>query len=117
MPKYLFTSDQRISVLEERIKWVANYIQEGNIISEITDKSENNNSTTLQFYYNLYKETKICQLSAQNPICAIQNFIRKFQFPNVRTSESLIDTLEEGVCLAPFRAIIKILFYLAKNDI
>ena len=43
MAKYLFTSDQRISDLPAKIKWVADYIQHGNDISSLQDKSENNN--------------------------------------------------------------------------
>lgn len=58
MPKYLFTNDQRISVLIERIKWVAEYIMSGKQIKDIPDKSENNNATTLSFYYNLYQNTE-----------------------------------------------------------
>lgn len=36
MPKYLFTSDLRISQLDSRIKEVATYIQQGNNLSDIT---------------------------------------------------------------------------------
>ena len=45
MPKYLFTSDQRISSLPDRIQWVANYINSGHSVTEITEKSDNNHSS------------------------------------------------------------------------
>ena len=54
MPKYLFTSDLRISELSKRIKDVATYVQNGNQIVNIRGKSDNNNATTLAFYFNLY---------------------------------------------------------------
>ncbi len=112
MPKYLFTSDQRISVLPERIKWVAKFINSGHNVSEIEDKSDNNNATTLKFYYNLHSGTETCKQAIDNPIFAIRNFILKFQFPNVRTQESLQKTIEERLLLAPFRSVISLLIAL-----
>ena len=29
MPRYLFSNDQRISVLADRIQWVADYVYQG----------------------------------------------------------------------------------------
>ena len=117
MPKYLFTSDQRISILPERIKSVSEFILEGHTISEIADKSENNNSSTLKFYYNLHAGTETCLKSAENPFFAIRNFVLKFQFPNVRTSESLSDSLNEKTLFAPFRSVVKVLYRMAgKSD-
>lgn len=112
MPKYLFTSDQRISVLPERIRWVADFINSGHNISEIDDKSDNNNATTLKFYYNLHSGTETCRQSVDNPRFAIRNFILKFQFPNVRTQESLQKTIEERLFLAPYRSVISLLIAL-----
>lgn len=116
MPKYLFTSDQRISDLANRIREIAKFVQSGNNISSIVDKSENNNSTTLQFYYNLYYGTEVCRISSINPIFAIRNFILKFQFPNVRTQESFRDSINERVLLAPCRKVIQVLYCMAKQD-
>ena len=91
MPKYLFTSDQRISQLLPLIKKVATLINGGGSVSSITDKSENNNAATLKFYYNLQEGTEICNLAASDPNTAVRNFVLKFQFPNVRTPESFKD--------------------------
>lgn len=116
MPKYLFTSDQRISVLPERIKWVAEFVKSGHNVSEIEDKSDNNNATTLKFYYNLYSGTETCERSATNPLYAIRNFVLKFQFPNVRTQESLQNALSERLFLAPFRSVASLLEALSSID-
>lgn len=114
MPKYLFTSDQRISDLPNRIKWVSEFIQNGKTLSEISDKSDNNNATTLKFYYNLYLGTETCTKSVSDPLFSIRNFVLKFQFPNVRTSTSLIDSLNEGTLFAPFRSVVSVLVMMAQ---
>jgi hypothetical protein len=116
MPKYLFTSDQRISKLSERIQWIAKFIVDGHSVSEITDKSENNNTTTLRFYYNLYSGTEVCANAAINPIIAIRNFVKKFQFPNTRTPESLNDSIGEKMLFAPYRSVIKMLYLMASKS-
>ena len=114
MPKYLFTSDQRISVLPERIKWVAEFINSGHSVSEIADKSDNNNAATLKFYYNLHSGTETCEQAAINPISVIRNFILKFQFPNTRTPDSLKNTISERLLLAPYRSVVSLLDSLLK---
>lgn len=114
MPKYLFTSDQRISDLPNRIKWVSEFIQNGKTLSEISDKSDNNNATTLKFYYNLYLGTETCTKSVSDPLFSIRNFVLKFQFPNVRTSTSLNDSLNEGTLFAPFRSVVSVLVMMAQ---
>ena len=116
MAKYLFTSDQRISDLPAKIKWVADYIQHGNDISSLQDKSENNNAATLKFYYNLYPGTEVCEKASINPLYAIRNFVLKFQFPNTRTEKSFNDSLEERTLLAPFRHVVTLLYYMAKDS-
>ena len=114
MPKYLYTSDLRISDLPNRIKYVANYVLSGKPISSIKDKSDNNNATTLCFYFNLYYNTEICKAAAADPVIAIRNYILKFQFPNTRTSESLRDSLSEQNFLAPYRAVVRLLHRMAE---
>ena len=116
MPKYLFTSDQRINSLSEKVKWVASFIDSGHLLSEITDKSENNNAATLKFYYNLQDGTEVCLKAKEEPLYAIRNFVLKFQFPNPRTSESLADSLEERTLFAPFRSVVKMLYLMAKES-
>lgn len=116
MPRYLFTSDLRISDLSNRIKYVASLIQSGKTIAYITDKSDNNNATTLAFYFNLYSHSEICKSASVDPVTAIRNYILKFQFPNTRTSENLRETLEDGIMLAPYRAVVRILYRMAELD-
>ncbi len=114
MPKYLFTSDLRISMLEERIKRVASLITKGGQISDILDKSDNNNATTLAFYFNLYKGTETCKIAASDPLFAIRNYILKFQFPNTRTRDSYKDSLNEKTLLAPYRVVVNVLHRMAE---
>lgn len=114
MPKYLFTSDLRISMLEERIQRVASLITKGGQISDILDKSDNNNATTLAFYFNLYKGTETCKIAADNPLFAIRNYILKFQFPNTRTRDSYNDCLKEKTLLAPYRVVVNVLHRMAE---
>ncbi|MDD6015084.1 MAG: AAA family ATPase [Prevotellaceae bacterium] len=116
MPKYLFTSDQRVSELPKRIKWVATYVQDGHSISNIADKSDNNNATTLKFYYNLHTGTKTCQQASINPLYAIRNFVTKFQFPNTRTPESLEDSIAEEMLFAPYRSVVTVLYLMAEDS-
>lgn len=116
MPKYLFTSDLRISQLDSRIKEVATYVQQGSNLSDITDKSDNNNATTLASYFCLYSDSEVCKRAADDPKIAIRNFILKFQFPNTRTSSSLKDCLDEKVKLAPFRVIVSLLHFMASKE-
>ena len=116
MAKYLFTSDQRISELPAKIKWVADYIQHGNDVCNLSDKSENNNAATLKFYYNLHLGTDVCKRASVDPLYAIRNFVLKFQFPNTRTEKSFNDSLKEKMLLAPFRHVVTLLFYMAKDS-
>ena len=114
MPKYLFTSDLRITDLSNRIKYVANYVQSGKLIANIRDKSDNNNASTLAFYFNLYSSTEICKTASINPITAIRNYVLKFQYPNTRTQESFNDSITEQNYLVPYRAVVRILYRMAE---
>lgn len=116
MPKYLFSNDQRISALVERIQWVAEYVLSGKNLKNIPGKSDNNNAATLEFYYNLYPNTENTKVAITNPKEVVRNFVIKFQFPNPRTQESFNDSLNEGVFLAPYRMVVSILISLAKIE-
>ena len=115
MPKYLFTSDQRISQLIEKIQWVADLGKKGIETGQLEDKSENNNATTLRFYYNLYPGTDLCDKAYENPKFAIRNFVKKFQFPNTRTIESFKDSMVENTLFAPLRMVVTLLFIMSKE--
>ena len=116
MPKFLFTSDLRISMLSDRIRKVASYIDNGGHISDIYDKSDNNNATTLAFYFNLYSHTQNCKIAVSDPTEVIRNFVLKFQFPNTRTKESYYDCINEETFLAPYRAVVRVLFKMAEES-
>lgn len=116
MPKYLFSNDQRISELVERIQWVADYVMSGKNLKNIPGKSDNNNAATLEFYYNLYQNTENTKVAITNPKEVVRNFVLKFQFPNPRTQESFNDSLNEGMFLAPYRMVVSILVSLAKIE-
>lgn len=109
MAKYLFSNDQRISELAERIKWVAKYVLSGRQLKDIPGKSDNNNAATLEFYYNLYENTENIKVAVKSPEDVIRNFVVKFQYPNTRTSDSFNDSINEGIYLAPFRMVTSIL--------
>lgn len=62
MPRYLFSNDQRISVLADRIQWVADYVLSGKKLKDIPDKSDNNNAATLEFTITYTQILKILKL-------------------------------------------------------
>lgn len=113
MPKYLYTSDLRISELAERIRGAAKKFASG---LSITDKSESNNSATLQFYFNLEQGTQTLEDAQHSPENVIRNYILKFQFPNPRTAESLLDSIAEHTFLAPYRMVVSVLTEIAKIE-
>lgn len=116
MPKYLFTSDLRISELPTRITSVATRIAQGGSISDIVDKSENNNAATLKFYFNLQPDTEVCSEASKDALFAIRNYVLKFQFPNVRTPESLKDSIDEKTLFAPYRKTVSLLLRMAETN-
>ena len=113
MYHYLFTNDLRISNLSEMLQKTAHAFVTDTIPSATENKSENNNMMTLGFYFNLYKETKCAKVASSGNIrSVVLNFIRKYQFPNPRTSESLADCVNDGITLAPMRIILQLLYFL-----
>ncbi len=117
MPKYLFTSDLRISELPNRIFNVATILKNGGRLSDIEDKSNNNNAATLAFYFGLQPNSEIVkEVVLNSPIVAIRNFILKFQFPNVRTRESYNDAFAEEMLFAPYRVVITLLYKMAERN-
>ncbi|WP_349406658.1 hypothetical protein, partial [Clostridium perfringens] len=46
----------------------------------------------------------------------IINFIKKFQFPNLRTQESFNLARKDGITLAPMRVILKLLYISYNNE-
>lgn len=113
MYHYLFTNDLRISTLGESLKHAAVCFRDGTVPSHKEDKSANNNMKTLGFYFNL-TEDSVCTAEAANGNVrgVVLNFIKKFQFPNIRTTESYNDCKSDGIILAPMRMIVKLLYSL-----
>lgn len=126
---YSFTNDLRISNLAESLKKAGYCFVTDTVPTATQDKSSNNNMKTLGFYFNLTKESN-CSKEAKkgNVRGVVLNFIKKFQFPNLRTRESYRDSINDGIQLSPMRMIIKVLYvmnllfekkeaYLTRNEI
>ncbi len=126
---YLFTNDLRISTLDESLKKAGNCFVTNTVPSSAQDKSANNNMKTLGFYFNL-TESSQCAREAKNGNVrgVVLNFIKKFQYPNLRTKESYEDVIKDKIQFAPMRMIIKVLYvmnllfnkddaFLSKNEI
>ncbi len=108
---YLFTNDLRITTLESSLVEAARCFRDNCVPSADIDKNANNNMNTLGFYFNLTNDsncTIVC--SAGNVRKVVLNFIKKFQFPNPRTSASLNDCFNDGIQLAPMRVILQVLY-------
>jgi hypothetical protein len=117
MLSYLFTNDLRISSLDTSIKNAASLVQADRVPSATVDKSANNNINTLSFYFNLKKDKVATRFAMEGSIRrVVLNFIKKFQFPNPRTTEAYNASIAEGVQFAPMRCILKLLYIGFLND-
>ena len=117
MIRYLFTNDLRISTLSSSIQNAATLILSDRVPSAAADKSANNNINTLAFYFNLRKDKRCTRVAAHGDTRAIVlNFIKKFQFPNPRTRESLENAINDNITFAPMRTIVKLLYIGFIND-
>lgn len=125
---YLFTNDLRVSELEKKIKEFSKLILEDNVPSANENKSLNNSINSIGFYFNLKNKGKIAKLALNGEIkLVILNFIKKFQYPNPRTKDSLKNSIKDEIQIAPLREILKLLFianlmytkeqYLTENEI
>ncbi|MCR5289312.1 MAG: AAA family ATPase [Treponema sp.] len=111
MYHYLFTNDLRISVLDESLSKAGKCFTTNTVPSATEDKSANNNMKTLGFYFNLTEDSNCAKVAAAGDVrTVVLNFIKKFQFPNLRTSAAYADSKSDGIILAPMRIIVKILY-------
>ena len=111
MYHYLFTNDLRISVLDESLKKAGHCFATNTVPSSTVDKSANNNMMTLGFYFTLTENSNCAKVAAAgNTRAVVLNFIKKFQFPNMRTSAAFNECKEDGIKLAPMRVIVKLLY-------
>lgn len=111
MYHYLFTNDLRISRLNEALVEAGKCFVTDTVPSATEDKNANNNMNTLGFYFNL-TNTSHCALAASegNIRKVVLNFIKKFQFPNPRTSASMNEVISDGITIAPMRVIVQTLY-------
>lgn len=117
MYHYLFTNDLRISILDSSIQEAGNCFLNGNVPSSSINKSANNNMMTLGFYFNLNEISECAMLASKGEIRkVVLNFIKKFQFPNPRTIESLTLAQQDGIKLAPMRMITKLLYIVLMSE-
>ena len=101
----------RISVLDESLKKAGHCFATDTVPTSAEDKSANNNMMTLGFYFNLTKDSNCAKVAASGNVrSVVLNFIKKFQFPNMRTTAAFQDAKNDGIMLAPMREIIKILY-------
>lgn len=110
---YLFTNDLRITNLESFLIEAGKCFVENKVPSASEDKNANNNINTLGFYFNLTNNSacaKYCANQKVRPV--IFNFIKKFQFPNPRTKQSLEEAIHDEIFLAPLRIIIQTLYFM-----
>lgn len=111
MYHYLFTNDLRISVLNESLTKAGKCFVTNTVPSSTVDKSANNNMMTLGFYFNLTEDSNCAKVAASGDVrTVVLNFIKKFQFPNLRTNSAYADSKTDGIILAPMRTIVKVLY-------
>ena len=114
MYHYNFTNDLRITSLDEILKEASDAFLTDTVPSAAEDKSKNNNFMTVGFYFNLKAKGNCAKLAAKGKIRkVVLNFIKKFQFPNPRTSTDYENAVNDKILLAPMRDIVKILHILA----
>lgn len=125
----MFTNDLRISVLDTSLQKAGECFVTNTVPSSAEDKSANNNMMTLGFYFTLNENSNCAKAAANGDVRAVVlNFIKKFQFPNLRTNAAYMDCYNDGITLAPMRMIVKVLYtmnlmygnvvaYLTKDEI
>ena len=117
MYHYKFTNDLRISTLEASIIDAAQKVVTDTVPTAAEDKSANNNIMTLMFYFNLHKGSACAKVAADGNVRkVVLNFIRKFQFPNMRTKESFELAYNDNIKLVPMRLILKLLYISLLSD-
>lgn len=114
---YLFTNDLRITTLESSLKQAGSCFINNKVPSASENKSVNNNIMTLGFYFDLTEKSN-CSVSASNSNIrsVVLNFIKKFQYPNLRTKESYNQSITDGIKLVPMRLIVKLLFIMQLSE-
>lgn len=113
---YLYTNDMRVSTLEAKAKDFAHMFLTNSLPSADEDKSTNNNGKTIGYYLTLEHKGNLAKIASNQDLgIVIRNFIKKFQFPNPRTKENLIESIQDNISIAPLREVIKLLFIARLN--
>lgn len=101
----------RISHLDEALKKAGHCFVTKTVPPSTVDKSANNNMMTLGFYFTLTESSNCAKAAeARNTRAVVLNFIKKFQFPNMRTTAAFNDAKNDGIKLVPMRIIVKVLY-------
>ena len=117
MLHYLFTNDMRRKKWPDILVESANLIKNDQVPSATTDKSKNNYINTQQAYLGFYKGSKINEVCSNGDVNAvILNFVNRFQYPNTRTQDSYENAVNDGMCVAPLRLAVQLLFVLNLID-
>lgn len=117
MLHYLFTNDMRRKKWPDILVESANLIKNDQVPSATTDKSKNNYINTQQAYLGFYKGSKINEVCSNGDVNAvIFNFVNRFQYPNTRTQDSYENAVNDGMCVAPLRLAVQLLFVLNLID-
>jgi 5-methylcytosine-specific restriction protein B len=117
MYHYLFTNDLRISTLDTALHEAGKCFITKTVPSSSVDKGANNNMTTLGFYFNLSESSNCAKVAAKGEVRkVVLNFIKKFQFPNLRTQESFLNAKNDDIKLAPMRVIIQLLYFVLLSE-
>lgn len=111
MPHYLFTNDNRTSDFPDRLVRSAKNIRTEKVFDYSTSegKSDGNVTNTNKFYFNLNPGSETLDMGENDPIECIRNFVLKFQYPNTREKNEYSLEVKDGIELAPFRVVVRIL--------
>lgn len=72
-------------------------------------KSDGNVTNTNKFYFNLNPGSETLIIGENDPVECIRNFVLKFQYPNTREKNEYYLEVKDGIELAPFRVVVRIL--------
>jgi hypothetical protein len=114
----VFTNDFRMynnkQEFGESITHIAYQIK-GDTPPSVDDKSANNVFNAIKFYLSLNNHhgktaNGVKKILEGDVDCVLHNFIQKFQYPNIRTSECLLKSIELEIEMVPLRTILKLLY-------
>jgi AAA domain (dynein-related subfamily)/Restriction endonuclease BpuJI - N terminal len=114
----VFTNDFRMynnkQEFDQNVTQIANQIMMNNPPSPNV-KSAHNVFNATKFFLSLnshhgYTSNCVTRILNGDVDSVLHNFIRKFQYPNIRTQDCLESSIEKGIELVPLRTILKLLY-------